>query len=254
MKLNKNEFWVYEVAPALMGFLCGAAVVILGLFGLMRAVEAATYNVLFNNVEQGANSTSSPSVHVADGKAVRSEGGTPTTIPVTVESSPAAAVAPAPQQTVGASTENVVAPTQEHYRRVRLALAGTVLGQRRSDLSNGTPWGGSLSASYFFLDDLGVNILVGWNPGRATLAGADLEFIPLHATFFGRPRFLEASALMGVSTLGRSHDLWGSVHAGARATVNFSDRYGVSSTVRTNLTGRSSYDYVLAEVGLTVRL
>jgi hypothetical protein len=255
MNLKKWEISFEELFPALMGFICGIAMVILSLVGFMRGVQAATYNVLFNNVEQGAGSTANPTVHVADGKAVKSEGTSVNPL-ATMEPapSPAASPAAAPEKTVAAGNGTAPAPEGNKLRRARFALGGAVLGQNRGDLESGSKWGGSLNASYFFLDELGVNAFTGWTPGRSALVGTELEFVPLHATFFGQPRFIELGALAGASTLGRSQGLWGTVHAGARATVNFSDRYGLTATVRTNLTDRSRYDYLLAEVGLTVRL
>lgn len=60
MKKIRNKIWPLAV---------GVMLTVLS----QPSLPAATYNVLFNNIEQGPNGTANPKINVANGKATKTE-------------------------------------------------------------------------------------------------------------------------------------------------------------------------------------
>lgn len=237
----KNYLW-----PVVLGFVVGVAMITSLLAMFATAVKAATYNSIFNNIEQGPGSTASPTIQVSDGltKKPPAQSQAPT-LPAAAEPVPStaaeAALAPAADASSGA-------------RRFRLGLLGHMMGQNVNELKKPMLGGGTLSAAYFPIRDLGVSAFGGTGGHKNSFVGGEVELVPVRLTLFGLDHFIEAGALAGVSTLGRNYGHFGSVHAGGRVTVNFGPQIGLTAGIRTNLTGRTDFTYTMAEAGLAVRL
>lgn len=242
------------------GMVIGIATILLGLAVFSKWANAATYNMMFNNVEQGPNSTANPKVTVIGGKATKSAGtdtenaadvGNPTE-----NATPNGAVAPAVAGAASESTAATIAKLEEQaHRPVRLGFLANSLNVENSGLTNRV--GGTLSLGFFPLKDFGVNTFIGTSPNAPqAYYGGEVEFIPVRAGIFGWKDALEIKTMVGASTLGRGMGTQGergSMHGGLGATVNFGDRYGVTAEMRTNLSNRSDYKYWLANAGLVVR-
>ena len=256
------------------------AVVAAGIF--VAKLQAASYNVFFNNVEQGANSTSSPSLQVSDGKAQKKADqasvatgpgapGTQSGIPASdfTDTLPHQEISPETvakaNLTPGVTVAQPPVPqvyAEDQFRHFRLALSGLNIQNPQWNSNAGT-YGGMLTASFFPLRDLGFSLYGAGNAnstgGHGLVYGGDVEVVPLHLSIFGSHNAIEAGALIGASNINTFNlstfsDTWGTVHAGARLTFNFGDRFGITTAVRTNLTDRSLFHYVMAEAGLTLRL
>ena len=246
-------FWLFKVfLGTVLGTVLGLLLGIVAHGFLVDWAKAATYNVLFNNVEQGAHSTSSPSVTVSGGQAKKDAG-------VSAEETaqaPAAPVIDVPQTAVppvGTQVAQISAPSLEEWHSLpfRLELSGHVL--RSEWASNDTTPGAGASVSYFPISDFGVSVLAGSIASGHYYWGGELEAIPLRLSLFGLKNMAEIGVLAGGTNLGAYEGVGATGHLGARASLNFGDRMGVSFAVRTNVTDRNRYSYVMAETGLTVR-
>ena len=244
MKKQLETTW-----PYLMGVLVGSLIVFGGLAIFATALRAATYNTFFNNVEQGANSTANPTLNVSDAKAK----------PIATSSEPAAVESEsAPKTLIPTTTAQVQAPaavpSEFSRHRLRFGLLANSSANLDSYSGNERQIGGSLSATYFVIDDLGLSAFGGMNSNTRGFFGGELEVVPIHVGIFGLRNLLEVGLLFGTSNLGTNIGTWGSLHGGARLSLALGERFGLSGTVRTNLSERNRFQYVLAEAGLTVRL
>lgn len=213
--------------------------------------EAATFNYIFNNVEQGENSTSSPSIVVDGEKITKNNGEAVTTSSLAAGSS--------------------VSPESNFSRplKYRLMAMGSIINNRSSENISfqstkhdikGLNWedrstaNATLSGSVFTGRDMAIGAF--WVNQKKEKAhyGAEMEFIPVRVAVLGKYDFIETGILLGASTIGR--DILkksGTFHAGLRASVNFHSQLGITGAVRSNLNERSNYRYTMAEVGLAYR-
>ncbi len=255
-KMTSDSIWF------LNGLMLGVATILIGLVLFSNWVHAATYNVLFNNVEQGANGVANPRVDVANGKATKSpEGTTPADAATAANPEvnvPVGGVTPVTPVATSETTAAAAPPTSEdhalHPMRVGFFASNLAVNRANDDAS---PVGGSLSLGVFPLRDFGLNFFAG-TAGTSPHAfyGGELEFIPIRVGVFGAKNAIEVKGMLGATTLGRElgvRDERGSVIGGVGATINFGDRYGISAEVRTNLSNRDDYKFTLADAGLTVR-
>jgi hypothetical protein len=259
-KMTTDSIWF------LNGLMLGIATMIIGLVLFSNWVHAATYNVLFNNVEQGANGVANPRVDVANGKATKSPDGTVPADAATAANPEVngpgvggpAPVTPVVSSATSETTAAAVAPTPGDHavHPMRVGFFASNLAVNRSN-DNASPVGGNLSLGFFPLRDFGLNFFAG-TAGTSPHAfyGGELEFIPIRVGVFGANNAIEVKGMLGATTLGRElgvRDERGSVIGGVGATINFGDRYGISAEVRTNLSNRDDYKFTLADAGLTVR-
>lgn len=229
--------------------------------GMGSLAFAATYNLYFNNTEQGDNSTATPSVTIqqdANGKLVDAKkdpgvSQTPVTEPQTPEAvppaepAPVAAPAPAPVATSVATTP---AP-ESRENKWRFGVMAMWAKERdvysneydmyRSDgssyvesymLDRETPALG-LSLAYSPLSYLGFNFFAG--AGEFPLWGAELEVTPIKINLFGFQDAFELGFMAGGTSLARAHGNAVSLHAGLRAGWNFGERWQISASARGNL-------------------
>jgi hypothetical protein len=258
-KWTSDSIWFFN------GLMLGIAAMLIGMVLFSNWVHAATYNVLFNNIEQGANGVANPKVEVANGKATKTADGaapeaaaasavaTPeVNVPV---GTPAAVTPQVPSAGSSASVADGATPEDRSARPIRMGLFASRLGV--DTYGNDSPVGGNLSLGYFPLRDFGLNFFAGTN-GTSPHAfyGGELEFVPIRLGVFGWKNALELKGMLGATTLGRdlgTRGERGSVLGGFGATVNFGDRYGITAEARTNLSNRDDYRFWLADAGLTVR-
>ncbi len=255
-KWTSDSIWFFN------GLMLGVAAMLIGLVLFSNWVHAATYNVLFNNIEQGANGIANPRVDVSGGKATKTaDADLPAAaastanpeVNVPVGRTP---VTPAAPSASSQTTVAEVAPAEDHaLHPFRVGFFANHLGVDRA--SDASPVGGSLSLAVFPLRDLGLNFFAG-TAGTAPHAfyGGELEFVPIRVGIFGWKNALEVKGMLGATTLGRevgTQGERGSVLGGFGATLNFGDRYGITAEMRTNLSNRNDYKYTLADAGLTVR-
>lgn len=213
-----------------------------------EVVSAATFNNIFNNVEQGANSASNPSLNVSDGKILKNE---PTATPA------APAATPSTQAAAAADPKNEENP----FRHWRFGFMGHAIGQRGQNLSQARDAvaGVSFSTSYFFLKDFGISAFSGLSSTGKGFLGGELEFVPIRLTVFGFKDLVELGALAGASNLGGTYAASPdgptslTMHLGARVSINMGDRYALIADTRTNVSHRSQINYLMGEAGLAVR-
>ena len=116
----------------------------------------ASYNLYFNNVEQGNNSQASPTLNVPSEK---------------------------PSQLKPSLNEEKLeivtgySPPQQSQKNLRLGLLAQMLGTRSGIKSPAL--GGTLSAAFFPIRELGVNIFGNLSERSTSVLGAELEIIPL---------------------------------------------------------------------------
>lgn len=214
--------------------------------------HAATFQYIFNNVEQGAGGVSNPSIQV-DGQGRSSKSSNfGNTSPTTVAEAAAEAGGEeasssrsrfrlmAAQGRLTASRGSAWAETKRDFNDFYLGRSGLIP---------------TLAATYFTGRDLGFTAF--WLPSRVAgqaLFGAEMEFIPVRVAVLGNTDFIETGILLGASTLGRQVlDKSGTLHAGLRASVNFHQQLGITAAVRSNFTDRRTYRYAQGEVGLAYR-
>jgi hypothetical protein len=231
---------------------------------VLAVARAATFNVNFNNVEQGPNSTSSPSLVVNNGKRVEDAKQVNST-PPNGEAAPAAAPLPELGGTTATETNvPVIQPLPERRRRpfqfditAFMTGGGFELSGRPGMAAAFTwnPW------KYFglraftgvilgerFMEGFRGDFLIENTPqGHSRLlAGAETEVIPLHVSLFGSEEWLALGAFGGVSTMSyRSGDPLSMAHLGARARMRFGDAVGAVAQMRFN------FQYFAFETGLS---
>lgn len=295
------ERYAVRTMSFIMGTVFGVLAILIVLAMLVDLSQAATYNTFFNNVEQGPNSKSNPSLNV-NGKGFsatkRSENsdsdeeiGEDGSESLTVQSNQP------PSRTggtiaAGSSEEKVQKDSSSGHPLFPMRFTvgvltrstnfdwGDPLADWKSSSSSDHRRGGIAGLTLYPLRDFGINGFIGSNPGGKPFYGADLQYIPFRFGIFGLDNLVEAGFLAGASTLGKgttvyeskyrdridptsrtssdhtlvpSRTLKGTFHAGLHAGVNFGRRYGIVSTLRTNVTDRSVLRYWLADVGMSVR-
>lgn len=237
----------------LSGLLFGMIVALGALFLASEWVYSATYNVMFNNVEQGPNSTANPTLQVS-GSDVKKNPGVGAVPEVKTDLSPPA---PQPEAQSVAQAPEPIDPEGKQKLPWRMEFLGQSTGFGTAGLGKREDrvLGGSLGISYFPIRDLGITLKGGLTQTSDSnfYWGGDLEFVPVRVGLFGQKDFLQTGLILGASTIGKSDDYWGSVHGGVRASVHFAERFGILAGIRTNLSDRNVLSYTMAEAGLTVR-
>jgi hypothetical protein len=238
----------------------------LGLFTLMcmaqgfQSIRAygATFNTIFNNVEQGPGSTSNPVLNVTNGKPT-----TPATSASTQSSSHSSSpvdlgsqVELAPQVASSELPQTTIANGELPFRRFRLNVSGTVMkALHESTHPENKFTGGSLGLSYFLDKDVGFRAIVGGQEGRRSpLLMGEFEFLPLRASLFRMEDFMELGVIFGLTNYVPLKDTWGSAYAGVRSNLNLGQRWGVSAALRSNFTQNKENRFVQGELGFLVRL
>ncbi len=228
----------------------------LGVLCVLQTGHAATYQTMFNNVEQGSHSTASPSLSVdsdAQGRqrVKRTLGATDATEKTSTET-----------PTENSESANVVQtamPTasfddmKQNRFSIKIAPYHRFSGFS-DDLKTKNQWdayGLNLGLSYAFHHDFYAHVFGASNFNGENFAGAEVGFDPLHLRLFGLNDFLDLGLLLGASTLNLAkNDSIGTLHAGSRLRLNFGRQFSVDSTVRTNLTQRPE-SYLTADVGFS---
>ncbi len=230
---------------------------------------AAQYQMMFNNVEQGAGSHAAPQLNVGDG----------TRKNLAKRDLPDESQSPAETSNPNSTLETQVikedftlASTRpKKYFRLGLLAAAVnesheiISGANAQKLaSSSNSVSGELMLGFFPLESLGLNLFMQSNTINQPVLGAEIEVLPVHAQIFDLENFLEWGFLAGFSTQGRrelknlgiSDGLApaGTVHLGTRLGLNFGNTFSVSGGIRLNVTSRSSYDYLTGDVGLLVHL
>jgi hypothetical protein len=217
-----------------------------GLLALELAASAATYTFIFNNTEQGDNSTANPGLSVAaDGTVTKTGVVAAPAKPVVNSSSQGLVqtpVADAPVSSLAASaTQPVATPEFRHFR----LIGSAAVYQARLQESSGPKWTGSLA--YFYNHEWGLNVFGVIDTDAAdneVQAGAELELVPIRISL-GRIENLVEIAILG----GASHAQdWTEPHIGARVNLNLGESWGLTAT------GRYARDYAMAEAGLALHL
>lgn len=240
---------------------------VMGSCCVFAVARAATFNTIFNNVEQGPNSHSSPTLIVHDGKRVKtSDGEKETTLlpseqATTVQTTPKNEAEPAPSDPA-LSSARLPELAEPKARRFQFDVTGFMTGG--DSLLSGRP-GMAASFSWYpwryfgvrgfsgllfgesFMSGFRGDVLAENALGRSRFVlGAEAEVVPLHLDLFGIDDWLSIGAFGGVSTLGyRSSDPFSMAHAGGRARLLFGENFGALAQVRFN------FQYVAVETGLS---
>ncbi len=111
-----------------------------------------------------------------------------------------------------------------------------------------THWGALVGLGYNFSQGLAANLYGGAGLDYKWMAGLDLELIPFRIPVSETLNILELGFIVGGSTLAAAPGNIGSLHGGARISVNPSNQFGLTGSVRGNL------GMWIAEVGLTTRI
>lgn len=223
--------------------------------------DAATFQYIFNNIEQGAGGTSNPSIVVDGNKAVKR----PDAVPVPINDN-------SPTQDVTSNTsvaqENFSSQIPYRFRLMALGNYTNLSSKQDSSWaaakrdmhqlgwdnhSQATP---ALAGSIFI--DRDVALTAFWalkkQQSRTSTYGGELDFTPIRVAVLGNTDFIEIAALLGASNLGHEElNKAGTLHAGGRVNVNFHRKLGITSAVRTNLSDRNTFRYSMAEAGLTYK-
>ena len=229
-------------------FLASTLTLVAGLGAVEICASAATYNFIFNNTEQGDNSTATPSLSLApdgtvtktgaDGKPVSSTQGVAQTPGGTTQVSSTSAPADS-----GAATGS--------FRHLRLIGSAAIYQSSYGD-SSGPKWGGSFA--YLFNRELGLNAFAALLPtddgsgSNNVLAGLELEVTPIRLSFGRFDNLLEAGILLGGTHIPDHYGVWAEPHIGGRVNLNLGESWGLTAA------GRYASDYKMAEAGLAIRL
>ena len=219
--------------------------------GVSLGAQAASFQYIFNNVEQGPNSNTSPSIVVDGEKIKKSEPNPPTAIQAPESHSSTQNIAQTPEE-----GENLKLRLMAMGNRVSQGLTGD-WSHTKSEMKTLAQGGQSnttlsLAGSVFVQKDIALTGF--WLPGRNSQRshlGGEMEFIPVRMAVLGKENLIELGFMLGASTLGREEAVrTGTIHAGARLNVNFHKHLGITSALRTNVSERSTYHYSMAEAGL----
>lgn len=256
----------------------------LGLLGLAWGVRGATYNFYFNNTEQGANSTATPTVRVSTDEKSKS-GGKSLPAPETQPVSASASGPPSMPGTVTAKAESTTERGSRDSRHFRVSAGGVIL--RQDVLVGYDRRYGEESLEYYLIDDshganrLGGKVAFSFLPVRSVaitlhstflqeappnlegyqstfqdtfILGLDLEFLPLRFSLGRSEDLIEFGPALGASTFLASNmgfpaiGRFATLNFGARLNVNLGERWGITSAYRAN-----SF-YKMAEAGIAIQL
>ena len=255
--------------------------VLLLISNLVLAVfaRAATYNFYFNNTEQGANSTASPSVTVSDGKVVKTTPLEPTAAADGVSSTAVLPVEPTLATTAHIKQDSLV-KINHNNPHFRFALSGLYMPASQSlvtvdqthnrFVTGNTASGATLGVSYFPVSALGLSVYGGGyknsgDPGTfVSFYGADVEIVPYRISVGKFENMIEPALLVGASTIpqdtttvnqgvitGKAVTESVVPMAGARLSLHLNSHLGLTASARLDIDRRS---FMTAEAGIVVRL
>lgn len=211
---------------------------------------AAVYNLYFNNVEQGDNSTATPSVTLqtkGDEAKLVSPSPAPEVTALAPSPSPAPVEVKAAPGATPTETATLAKPEAKSHKfrfAVGLGAIGADVDGYRHVISNNV----MIELGYYPLPYLGFNAFGGPTEGEPqAFAGAELELIPLKVNLFGFTDALEFSVMGGGTTLAAAPGNVMSLHLGGRAALNFGERWTVA------VTGRANGGFFTTDLGLGVR-
>lgn len=158
------------------------------IFLLLTATSpAATYSFYFNNTEQGANSSATPSLTTAEKKSDNKDSGEP--VNQSIGRQPEINAAEAPEDTT--PTDEKLPEAESTFRKARwkIALGFTTASHRwhgpsylEKEPTFTEPLATQGSLTYYLTSDLGISALAG------RLSGLEIELSPLGAPIgWGRP-------------------------------------------------------------------
>ena len=199
--------------------------VVFGLTGVAYVSWGATYNLYFNNTEQGNNSTATPNLTVTDGKVSSSGAGTTNAAPaaVTTNTTGPAVAEPVHTEPVAAPSERADAtsiaeaePERPKKRTKWFKLtAGAGAAIQKYDPHNLNGMGSDfrstqpalvIEGSMNLVKDLGINIFAASNvssshESSSGFFGAELELMPLHLSIGRFENVLDLGLLAGVNNI-----------------------------------------------------
>lgn len=236
-----------------------------GLLTFVLVTQGATYNFIFNNTEQGPNSSATPSIHVSPDGLVQKTAGVPAGVVsgATSEGASTSVGAPAGVPPTGLP-QNAASVPQASSEVARTALTGDTAAHDRRwrfDLGLATVWeyghvgdfgegriSPSLGVSFFPVSQVGLHAFIGsmMNDYTPFFGGFEIELIPLQIGFGRFNRLIEAGLLAGVSSSSSSYQRL-LAHAGARINVNLGEQWGLTTGLRLN------HANVFADAGLSIR-
>ena len=230
----------------------------------------ATFNVNFNNTEQGNNSTATPMVRVEDGRTVSNganasstgqngaHGESPLAEPSANPLTSALSTPPSPAQSVAEEKASKSADeTGYGGRHVRFGVGANYLRKPGGAIERGAgpivsiafPWNRYFGVGFFIgvagSSGFGLN-----NESKVFPIGGEIEITPLHISLFKSEDLISVGVNLGVNKMTDAHgDLPVPMHAGARLEVNFSSGFGANVSGRTDFAGMAH-----AETGVFFRL
>lgn len=255
--------WIFKTWKGrITGIFILVTLIVIELYTFTQIVEAATYNVFFNNVEQGANSTSNPQLQISDGKVKKQTEDAPAATTPTTNNTEDTNVTQRPVGSSESSDKPVIASEESKTRKFRFGLMGHV--SRINSLDSNyfnynrefTSRGANISLAYFPMKEMGISLYTGFSAlsGRyvedasANYLGLDMEIVPLRIALFGLEDFIKISGLIG----GVTNYHWDTSRAliGAKVGVQFGPRVELAAGVKTNLTDRKTYKETMLDAGI----
>jgi hypothetical protein len=253
---------------------------------LLAVAHAATYNIYFNNTEQGPNSTASPSMTVTGA------GGPPVAqpSPAVTASGQSEATAPAPApvpQNISVQTSEAprAEPRESRWTITGMYSVGSNIGTQEYMPYYGGGYSGydsyyesnqrnmkmySLSGAYRLHRTFSAGVDVGlrtytsdysYSDSRSSYsyadtreslsAGVSLEWLPISFQL-GSHRLIEAGPIVqGLYDFGREEI---NAFIGARAVVNFTPSIGIVGSYKRGFQTRTEYQNQWFEAGLRAEL
>ncbi len=227
------------------------ALLVVSVSSLIQTAKGGTTSLIFNNVEQGPNSTANPSIVVdGNGKVVKkSEDGKTLQQYNTDAASPTAEVSSVPAAQTTTVVSEVAQPARSTRRSwFKMGMAYHALTSNRLDQT-----GGTLSLTLMPLRGFGISAFGGIGSKHQNFYGGELEVLPLRLSLFDFEDFVELGGTLGVSSLGTLSKVKGTVHFGPKIQVNFGPHYSIVASYRTNISDRAKYTYGMVDAGLTIR-
>jgi hypothetical protein len=207
----------------------------IGLFGLVWsawATQAATFNFMFNNTEQGPNSKASSVLNTKDPSTAQvvqtttDEDGNTTTTTSTAPETDTIEIGETTASSEALLAENSI---RRHHLRFGLSFSGSTFDEDQLIAP-----GAQLEYTYSLHSILGITGFGNLNT-EAWTGGLELDLVPLRLDVFGKEDFMEAAVMAGGMLSGDYEGDEGlrlAPHLGLRATINWTDSVGFVSSLR----------------------
>jgi hypothetical protein len=234
-----------------LGTLAGLTLAVWILVLVSQFAKAATFNNYFNNVEQGPNSVSNPTLTVSGG-AVENKKSATALQPDTQESTAPIPTQPVVAEQIGPGNQSnqaitAINATQPEVSPWRLGLFVETLGTKDQD-KNQRSKGGLLSLSYTLNSSFSVSALGAALTEKKSYYGAEAEITPIHLSLFDARDLLDLGLLVGGTSLGK-----GTPHIGLKAAINFGPRYALVAQFRSTITSKDEKRFGSGDLGFTMR-